>query len=92
MTDVFLYSRCVVRAVCSLWRVALRGGWRGKANGRRSVLGFRRRGAAAGELVAILVMSDNLASHARCWSIRNPSDDAVAAGFFMTRWLAAGSA
>ena len=57
-----LFGGCVLRAVCSLWRVALLGGWCGKANGRRSVLGVSASGAAAGELVAILVMSANLAS------------------------------
>jgi len=43
----------LVRPVCSRWRVALPGGWCGKANGRRSGLGFGIGGAAAGELVAI---------------------------------------
>jgi hypothetical protein len=48
-------------------------------------------GAAAGELVAILVMSDNLASHARVLgALAIPTTIPWLLGFFMTRWLAAG--
>ena len=41
--------------------------------------GFGIGGAAAGELVAILVMSDNLASHARVLEHSRSSDNSVAA-------------
>ena len=53
--------------------------------------GFGIAGAAAGELVAILVMSDNLASHARVLgAFATPATIPWLLGFFMTRWLAAG--
>ena len=53
--------------------------------------GFGIGGAAAGELVAILVMSDNLASHARVLgAFAIPATIPWLLGFFMTRWLAAG--
>jgi len=76
-----LFGGCVVRAVCSLWRVALLGGWRGKANGRRSVLGFRhrgcRRGRAGGDPRDV---RQSRVARKGAWSIRNPSDNSVAAG------------
>src|SRR4051812_14983812 len=53
--------------------------------------GFGIGGAAAGELVAILVMSDNLASHARVLgAFAVPPTIPWLLGFFMTRWPAAG--
>ena len=53
--------------------------------------GFGIGGAAAGELVAILVMSDNLALHARVLgAFAIPATIHWLLGFFMTRWLAAG--
>ena len=53
--------------------------------------GFGIGGAAAGELVAILVMSDNLASHARVLeAFAIPATIPWLLGFLMTRRLAAG--
>jgi len=53
--------------------------------------GFGIGGAVAGELVAILVMSANLASHARVLgAFAIPATVPWLLGFFMTRWLAAG--
>ena len=53
--------------------------------------GFGIGGAAAGELTAILVMSGNLASHARVLgAFAIPATIPWLLGFFMTRWLAAG--
>ena len=53
--------------------------------------GFGIGGAAAGELMAILVMSGNLASHARVLgAFAIPATIPWLLGFFMTRWLAAG--
>jgi hypothetical protein len=75
-----LFGGCVVRAVCSLWRVAVPGGWRGKANGRRSGLGFRHRGCRcrrAGRDPRDVRQSR--VARKGAWSIRNPSDNSVAA-------------
>jgi hypothetical protein len=53
--------------------------------------GYGIGGVAAGELVAILVMSGNLASHARVLgAFAVPATIPWLLGFVMTRWLAAG--
>jgi len=53
--------------------------------------GFGIGGAAAGALVAILVMSDNLGSQPRVLGgFAIPATIPWLLGFFITRWLAAG--